>query len=622
LSYNEEEWSESSSDDDNEDDSGGLNLLQRLKGGGKKKRKSQVQDSDSSTKLTAAIDIKDYDEEAWEEGDGENTGGKKKKKKKKRKKDTNSTTVSSGGTTSSTASTATTSTSSTTSTTSTSDTEIATSETGQRPTKRPKTDPVLQNKKRLEALARKQKDKERAAAAVTAALAAAPKSKKLTFSSSDEDDEEEEASSGRNLGSMRSAIDNSSGKIVMFSDDDDDDDDDNNVLSSSSSSSSFASASTTSAPCPTSDEARFQLKEDYEGYAGKQLLKLQRRVGADSRFKMDKDFMDNDDDDDDDGSNDDAEFEKFEVPSGPHVPTLHRSSADTTKIGNVEEEVDTALDALRSVLGSGQAGGGSARDVKDPLRKTKKEKRDRQRYAAVGSSRDYKYDMNRYDPESLDYANVQYDLNAVKKNKQTKASLNKTAGGGDGEEEIVGGATSNNSLFQQNASENDVDPSKRYYQSKTNFWTDLYETTKGRKDVIAKKAASAEFRLTDLGLEEQFGLDDQVAGNSSSNSKDGFQFGFQGENEETDADVDKEKMMKEMDAGKETEPQETTSKVTAIAPTIDVDYLPFAKEGTEQNVHTWWEENRVRLTELYRKKHRDVLRGRRARQRANKNSWK
>ena len=58
------------------------------------------------------------------------------------------------------------------------------------------------------------------------------------------------------------------------------------------------------------------------------------------------------------------------------------------------------------------------------------------------------------------------------------------------------------------------------------------------------------------------------------------------------------------------------------APTLQVEFASFVKEGTDEEVHSWWQENRVRLTDNYRKKHRDVLRGRRARQRANASSWK
>ena len=320
-SHSEEEWSGSSSEEDEDED--GLNLLQRLKGGGKKKRKAH---DDDGPKTTTAIDIKDYDEEAWNDGDGENIG--RKKKRKKRKQNTNTKDSSSS--------------------TSTTATAAATTDTAP---KSKKLDPVAQNKKRLIALAKKKKEKERAAAAVTKALAAAPKSKKLTFSSSDEEDDEED---NINLRSMRAIENDSTGKIVMFSDDEGSDNggEDGGNEGDTNKFNFLGGKNNTATPCPTSDEARFQLKEDYQGYAGKKLMKLQRRVGADSRFRMGKDFMEEDEDSgDDDDQNDDTEFEKFQVPVGPHIPKEHTSSIEPGGIGNVDEEVDESLNALRSVLG-------------------------------------------------------------------------------------------------------------------------------------------------------------------------------------------------------------------------------------------------------------------------------
>ena len=67
---------------------------------------------------------------------------------------------------------------------------------------------------------------------------------------------------------------------------------------------------------------------------------------------------------------------------------------------------------------------------------------------------------------------------------------------------------------------------------------------------------------------------------------------------------------------------EEGKKILIQAPTINVEFLSFVREGTESEVQQWWEDNRIRLTDGYRKKNRDVLRGRRARQRANVSSWK
>ena len=55
---------------------------------------------------------------------------------------------------------------------------------------------------------------------------------------------------------------------------------------------------------------------------------------------------------------------------------------------------------------------------------------------------------------------------------------------------------------------NRVDASKRFYESKTGFWTSLYHDSKGRTDVVSKKSTSTEFRLTDLGLDKKFALSD------------------------------------------------------------------------------------------------------------------
>ena len=93
------------------------------------------------------------------------------------------------------------------------------------------------------------------------------KSKKITFSSSDEDEEDEDEED-------REGGTNDSSKIVMFSSDDEED-------AAATSVASLGVESST-APCPTSDEARFRLKEDYNGAAGKELIKLQRRIGTDA----------------------------------------------------------------------------------------------------------------------------------------------------------------------------------------------------------------------------------------------------------------------------------------------------------------------------------------------------
>jgi hypothetical protein len=361
-------------------------------------------------------------------------------------------------------------------------------------------------------------------------------------------------------------------------------------------------------------------------------MKLQRRVGADSRFKMDKDFIDDDDSDEDADIN---EFEKFQVPTGPHVPVPLTGSLSNRAalVSNVDEEVDTALDALRSVLGSGHAGGGSARDVKDPLKKTKKQKREQNKSASVGGARDFKNDMTRYDPENQ--RSIQkFDLDVRKEAANEVAALRAAAAAAAEEEEDndTTGSSASSLLFhhEQNGG-NVVDPSKRYYASKTNFWTDLYESTKGRKDVIALKASSAEFRLTDLGLDKQFGVGDGSGGGGGgggSGGGGGFSFGFgNGEMQETMDDkatqmaVDTGTTSSEV-VGASAGAAAAATTTIGVAPTIQVAFLPFVKEGTDYDARKWWEENRIRLTDLYRKNHRDVLRGRRAKQRANTSSWK
>ena len=74
--------------------------------------------------------------------------------------------------------------------------------------------------------------------------------------------------------------------------------------------------------------------------------------------------------------------------------------------------------------------------------------------------------------------------------------------------------------------------------------------------------------------------------------------------------------------GDTTTATEVTSTTAVVAPTIHLQFLSFVKEGTDHDARKWWEDNRIRLTDLYRKNHRDVLRGRRAKQRANTSSWK
>jgi ribosomal protein L21E len=582
LSFYEEEWNESS-DDDDDGDGDGLNLLQRLKGGGKRKPKGE----------SRSTEIKDYEEEAWDDQDINASSIQAKKKKRKKKDIGNSNNDKNKSN------------------------NVEASST-KRPSKRSKVDPAelakLQNKKRLESLAKKQKEQKRAAAAVTAALAAAPKSKKLTFSSSDEENESADDEYVHNInGNSASNVANNE-KIVMFSDNDDD-----SVQQSSSDSDSDSDLANfkQKTPCPTSDEARFQLKKDYEGYGGNKLMKMQRLVGTDTRFKMDKDFMDDNDDSDDDVT----EFEKFEVPTGPHIPVTLTNSNAAAIASNVDEEVDVALDALRSVLGSGRAGGGSARDVKDPLKKTKKQKRQDIKNASVGGARDFKNDMNRYDPENQ--KSVQkFDLDARKA--AAEAATEETEGTGVAEAAVGAAlgdnATSLSPLFhhEQNSSNGErVDPSKRYYVSKTNFWTDLYQTTKGRTDVVASKAASAEFRLTDLGLDERFGLEGSADNKRSDTANSSFSFGFGDEKEESDSSA-----AEAVDTKNENEVRSVGNTPATVAPTINLEFLPFVKEGSDQDARRWWEDNRIRLTDLYRKKHLDVLRGRRAKQRANTSSWK
>ena len=216
--------------------------------------------------------------------------------------------------------------------------------------------------------------------------------------------------------------------------------------------------------------------------------------------------------------------------------------------------------------------------MKDPSRKSKKEKRERKKNAAVGSARDYKYDTQRYDPESLDVANTQMDLNAKKKINQKQNGKNDDAGddvdGVDGDAAKTKDSSFKSTLplfhHDETDSNETIDPSKRYYQSKTNFWTDMYQSTKGRKDVVALKAASAEFRLTDLGLEEQYGLGIDAA--SSSSGGGGFQFGFEEEGDDNKDGKEEESRVEDSTAEEVAVADLVSKKANAVPQNVVCNY--------------------------------------------------
>ena len=123
--------------------------------------------------------------------------------------------------------------------------------------------------------------------------------------------------------------------------------------------------------------------------------------------------------------------------------------------------------------------------------------------------------------------------------------------------------------------------------------------------------------MTDLGLDERFGLEGSADNKRSDTANSSFSFGFGDKKEESDSSA-----AEAVDTKNENEVRSVGNTPATVAPTINLEFLPFVKEGSDQDARRWWEDNRIRLTDLYRKKHLDVLRGRRAKQRANTSSWK
>jgi hypothetical protein len=155
-----------------------------------------------------------------------------------------------------------------------------------------------------------------------------------------------------------------------------------------------------------------------------------------------------------------------------------------------------------------------------------------------------------------------------------------------------------------------ADPSKRFYESKTGFWTTLYHDTKGRTDVVAKKATSSVFRLTDLGLDQKFALTDLgKSGNDMADeaSQSGSMSSIWGG---APKDVGA--------AAKDAPPVSKPAGIAAVGgfrgfltKASQDAFLSFTREGSAEDAHAWWIENRKELTDGFRRKHRDALRGKR-----------
>ena len=666
----EEDWNGTSDEDldaDDEDDSGGLNLLARLKGGGsqkdkaakkkKKKKKDKKHKHDSAGSAPAAPSVTAraislaYEEEEW--GDADASAGKKAKKPKRTKAKKNSgqhVQIGAGEEEDAAAGNYALPTASASSSSSSSlakrkrPTEEASSADGAAATeaKKNKSDPAAQNRKRLAALARREKERQRAQALISASLAAAPKSKKISFSSSDEDEDDNENHTDDGKNQAGSSL-GGGAKVVMFdsdSNDDDDDDDDDDATSSVGTSAKDGGEASRKQPCPTSDEARFQLKADYEGEAGRHLLKMQRRIGTDTRFQMDKSFLDSDDEGNDDGvaakeeqvGNDDVtEYEKFEIlpKKIPDGAGNEDAEAALNKRANIAQEVNGALDALRSILGE------DAKDVRSVHHN---------KGAGGSSARSKQVTYAKYDPNAHGHDDAEeggqtqegYDDKTVGAN---GPKVKGTGARGDVDDILGRGWGSPSSSSSSSSSGVGVaaaesaarapaaDPSKRFYSSKTNFWTDLYVSTKGRTDVVALKATSAEFRLTDLGLDQKFGLPDPLAGSAdaaAAGREDGG--GFSVSSLWSSKKEDSGACGGEQEKQKEQEPQQTPAQremrlLAGLGLSEDVEFATFARKGTEEDAREWWVQNRVALTDAYRQKHRDILRGRRARARAVATKW-
>ncbi|KAJ8258433.1 hypothetical protein COCON_G00174450 [Conger conger] len=198
------------------------------------------------------------------------------------------------------------------------------------------------NLKRLAALEQKQKEAEQQKKLIQGALStldapAASKGKHIVFDSEDEGEEAAEQSSveqhkptkslfeesessteepgelgpatGAKQGLRVKDFEKEMGSKLFDSEDDDDDDEEADDEDDG-------------------DEARFQIKPQFEGKSGQKLMRLQARFGTDERFRMDSRFLDSDDE--------------------SNIPEETSSRADVEV--QLEEEKQKNLDILQSLL--------------------------------------------------------------------------------------------------------------------------------------------------------------------------------------------------------------------------------------------------------------------------------
>ena len=118
-----------------------------------------------------------------------------------------------------------------------------------------------------------------------------------------------------------------------------------------------------------------------------------------------------------------------------------------------------------------------------------------------------KVTYDKYDP---DLAKKQADMQKKEKHidKEGKREKDDLKGDVEPKNSDKSGSSLGDIFGTGDDSGNRVDASKRFYESKTGFWTSLYHDSKGRTDVVSKKSTSTEFRLTDLGLDKKFALSD------------------------------------------------------------------------------------------------------------------
>ena len=215
-----------------------------------------------------------------------------------------------------------------------------------------------------------------------------------------------------------------------------------------------------------------------------------------------------------------------------------------------------------------------------------------------------KVTYDKYDP---DLAKKQADMQKKEKHidKEGKREKVDLKGGVEPKNSDKSGSSLGDIFGTGDDSGNRVDASKRFYESKTGFWTSLYHDSKGRTDVVSKKSTSTEFRLTDLGLDKKFALSDlSQKGDTPENTSLTSLWGG-----------------KSKDAGINATDTSAVSKPKGIAPTggfrgflvkaSQDKFLSFTRDGTSEDAHSWWIENRKELTDEFRRKHRDALRRKR-----------